>query len=130
MNPTKSTDAGRLERSLHWLLLLTLCSAYLLGGFSKLLDFRAAVTEMRQFGLPYPGALAAATIFTELTASAMILSGRWARAGAVWLALYTVAATLTANRFWQLEMPERWGSRNTFFEHLGLSAALLLVVRR
>jgi uncharacterized membrane protein YphA (DoxX/SURF4 family) len=36
-------------------------------------------------------------------------------------------ATFIANRFWELPMPERFMSENTFFEHLGLVGGFLLV---
>ena len=112
---------------LHGLVLLALCSAYLLGGVVKLLDFPGAVAEMQHFGLPFPELVAWAVIVTELGASAMVLSGKLRWVGALFLAGFTVAASLVANRFWQLPGPERGMAANTFFEHIGLAAGFVLV---
>jgi len=42
-------------------------------------------------------------------------------------AVFTVMATLMANRFWEMSGPERFSAANGFFEHLGLAGAFLLV---
>ncbi len=92
-----------LLRSITSLALLALCSAYLVGGITKLLDFSAAVAEMAHFGLAPAAPLAAATIALELGAS------------------------LLANRFWLLAGADRFMAKNAFFEHLGLAGAFLLI---
>ena len=71
--------------------------------------------------------MAIATIITELVGSALILTGFYRWLGALWLAGFTLTATFIANRFWELPMPERFMSENTFFEHPGLVGGLLLV---
>lgn len=57
----------------------------------------------------------------------MILSGRLRWLGALWLAGFTAVATVGANRFWELPMPDRQMAANGFFEHLGLVGGFLLV---
>jgi len=111
----------------HFIALLGLCAAYIQGGLDKLLDFNAAIAEARHFGLPLPTASAVATIITELAGSALILSGIYRWLGALWLAAFTLIATFTANRFWELQMPERFMVENSFFEHLGLVGGFLLL---
>lgn len=123
----KFEDVRGWALALRWLLLLALCSAYLLGGIVKLLDFPSAMAEMANFKLPLPAIMAVAVIVTELGASALVLCGRLRWLGALWLAGFTVAAALVANRFWQLPMPDRGLAANAFFEHMGLAAAFLLV---
>lgn len=113
--------------TVRWLALLALCSAYLQGGLVKLLDFPGAIAEMQHFGLSPAAPMAAAVIALELGASLMILSGRGRGLGALALALFTVAATFMANRFWQVPVTERGGVMNGFFEHLGLAGALVYV---
>ena len=113
---------------LIWLGLLGLCAAYLQGGLNKLLDFPGAVAEAAHFGLPLPTLVAAATILLELGASLLILTGRLRWAGALALAAFTLAATLIANRYWELPAgQERFMTANAFHEHLGLVGAFLLV---
>lgn len=107
--------------------LLALCGAYLQGGITKALDFPGAVAEMAHFGLVPAAPFAGAVIALELAAPAMILSGfgRWI--GALGLAGFTLLASLVANRFWEMAMPERVAAANSFFEHLGLAGAFVLV---
>src|SRR5258705_7834794 len=114
-------------RPVYFIALLGLCAAYIQGGLTKLLDFSAAVAETQSFGLPFAAATTAATIATELAGSALILTGIYRWLGALWLAGFTLLATFAANRFWELPMPERFMSENTFFEHLGLVGGFLLV---
>jgi uncharacterized membrane protein YphA (DoxX/SURF4 family) len=123
MQTPHSTRQGIIQ----WCCLLLLCSAYLQGGLEKAFDFPAALAEMRHFGLAPAAPLALLTIVGELGAALLVLSGwkRWA--GAAYLALFTLAANLVANRFWELAGPARAMSENGFFEHLGLAGAFLLV---
>jgi uncharacterized membrane protein YphA (DoxX/SURF4 family) len=107
--------------------LLGLCAAYLQGGLDKLTDFGGAIAEVQHFGLTPPTPIAAATIITELAASALILTGLYRWIGALWLAGFTLIATFVANRFWELPQPERFMVENSFFEHLGLVGGFLLV---
>jgi len=116
---------------LHWpgtLLLarVALTSAYILGGCTKLFNFRAAIAEQEQFGLR-PGAFwACVSIIIELGGSALIISGIlvWLAAGA--LGVLTLIATLLADRFWTLQGQPRFIAINTFFEHLGLVGGFVL----
>ncbi|WP_256081849.1 DoxX family protein, partial [Massilia sp. YIM B04103] len=107
--------------ALHWLALLLLCAAYLQGGLNKLMDFGSAVAEMRHFGLAPAAPLATAVIAGELGAALLVLSGRLRWLGALGLALFTVAATFVANRYWQMQGMERFMAANSFYEHLGLA---------
>lgn len=112
---------------LEWCCLLLLCSAYLQGGLQKTFDFPAALAEMRHFGLAPALPLAVLTIAGELLASILVLSGRLRWLGAAYLGLFTLAANLVANRFWELSGMARTMAANGFFEHLGLAGAFLLV---
>ncbi len=108
--------------------LLLLCAAYLQGGIDKLMDFPAAVAEQARVGLAPAPVFAAAVIGTELVGSALVLSGRLRWLGALWLAGFTLIASLLANRFWTLPPgTERFVIENAFFEHLGLVGGFLVV---
>jgi uncharacterized membrane protein YphA (DoxX/SURF4 family) len=117
----------RAADALQWIFLLLLCSAYLQGGLEKAFDFPAALAEMRHFGLEPAGPLAVLTIAGELGASLLVLSGFMRWLGAAYLAAFTLAANLLANRFWELAGSARTMSENGFFEHLGLAGAFMLV---
>jgi uncharacterized membrane protein YphA (DoxX/SURF4 family) len=116
-----------VSRPIHFIALLGLCAAYLQGGLDKLFDFNNAVAETQGFGLPFAAAATVATIVTELVGSALILTGIYRWLGALWLAGFTLFATFLANRFWEMQPPQRFMVENSFFEHLGLIGAFLLV---
>ena len=129
MTPSLPAEAAAIERGglITRVCLILLCSAYLQGAVQKALDFPAALAEMQHFGLMPALPFAVLTIAGELIASAMVISGikRWV--GAAWLAVFTLAATFIANRFWEVAGPGRQMAENGFFEHLGLSGAFALV---
>lgn len=106
---------------------LALTSSFLLGGFTKLLNFPSATAEQEHFGLR-PGWLwASAAIFIELAGSALVLSGYQVWLGAGALAFLTAVAMLVADDFWITSGPQRLVQANTFFEHLGLIGGFVLV---
>ena len=105
---------------------IILVSSYLLGGVTKLLDFHAAAAEQAHFGL-HPGWLwAVLAILVELVGSVLVITGRaiWLGAGA--LGCLTFIAMLVASNFWSAEGAARSMALNTFFEHCGLIAGLVL----
>jgi len=115
-------------RGLYWLALLLLCAAYIQGSVTKILDFEGAIAEMTHFGLSPAPLFAVGVIIFELTMSALILLGRWRWLAALALAMFTLAATFVAIRFW--EMPAGQGrmmAMNAFFEHLGLIGGFVIV---
>jgi uncharacterized membrane protein YphA (DoxX/SURF4 family) len=113
---------------LRFLGLLALCAAYIQGPITKLLDFGSALAEMEHFGLHPPVVVAIAVIVFELLASAMVLSGFMRWLGALALAAFTLLATFIALRFWELAPGmERAMATNSFFEHVGLAGAFVLV---
>jgi uncharacterized membrane protein YphA (DoxX/SURF4 family) len=126
-----STSTHGVERLatpwVRWLALLGLCAAYLQGGLQKLWGFQAAVAETAHFGMTPAGPITVAVIVLELGASLAILSGKGRWLGALLLAVFTLAATFVANRFWSVPEAERFGVTNAFFEHLGLVGGFLLV---
>ncbi|NUA31910.1 DoxX family protein [Cupriavidus basilensis] len=132
MRPSASTHpcaaaAVPLPSWLRWLALLALCAAYLQGGLVKAMDFTGAIAEMQHFGLAPAAPLAAAVIALELGASLMILCGVYRWLGALALAVFTLLATLLANRFWAAPPAEQFMMANAFFEHIGLVGGFVLV---
>jgi XapX domain-containing protein len=115
------------SRAVHFIGLLGLCSPYIQGGLAKLFDFGAAIDEVQHFGLPAASGIAAATVITELAASAAILTGFYRWVGALLLAAFTLVATFVANRYWEIPLANRVFAENSFFEHIGLVGAFLLV---
>jgi uncharacterized membrane protein YphA (DoxX/SURF4 family) len=104
-----------------------LTSAYLIGGFQKLVDFSGAVAEQAHFGLQPAWLWATAAIIVELAGSALVIVGRWVWLGAGSLGVLTAIAMLTANNFWAMTGHDRFMALNAFFEHLGFIAGFVLV---
>lgn len=106
---------------------LALTSAFIIGGFTKLFDFAGAVAEQERFGLN-PGWLwAMLAIVVELGGSLLVIANRFVWFGAAGLGVLTFVAMLTANAFWLSTGHERFIAMNSFFEHLGLIAGLVIV---
>lgn len=123
---------GWISAILRWPLLwhaarLALVSAYVIGGFAKLLDFAGAVAEQEKFGLHPAWLWAAVAIVIELGGSLLVVINRFVWLGAGGLGVLTFVAMLTANAFWTLGGHERFMAINAFFEHLGLIAGLVIV---
>jgi uncharacterized membrane protein YphA (DoxX/SURF4 family) len=105
---------------------LGLLSAYILGGIIKLLDFNAAVAEQEHFGL-HPGWIwASLAIAVEIGGPILVMLGRYAWLGAGALGVLTALATYVANDFWNVTGPAQFMAMNTFFEHIGLIAGLVM----
>jgi transmembrane protein len=100
---------------------------FLVGGFSKLVDWHDGEAEMLHVGLHPASAFNLASLLTQLIGSALIIVNRkvWLGAGA--LGVFTVIATLLAHRFWDLTGDARTMQMNSFFEHWTICAALILV---
>jgi uncharacterized membrane protein YphA (DoxX/SURF4 family) len=113
--------------AVRWIALLGLCAAYLQGGIVKLTDISGAVAEMNHFGVSPGMPFAIAVIALELVASVAILTGYGRWLGALALGAFTVAASLMANRYWELGSAARFATENAFYEHLGLTGGFLLV---
>jgi uncharacterized membrane protein YphA (DoxX/SURF4 family) len=116
-----------LEWRWTWILArLGLTSAYLLGGVAKLIGFSAAIAEQEHFGF-HPGWMwAAAAIAVELIGSLLVITGRLVWLGAGALGVLTALATFAASPFWTMQGQARFAATNTFFEHLGLIAGLVM----
>ena len=103
-----------------------LVSAFLIGGIQKFVDFPGAIAEQAHFGLQPAWLWAAAAVIIELGGSLLIIVGRWVWLGAGGLGVLTAVAMLTANNFWAMTGHDRFMAVNSFFEHLGLIAGLIL----
>jgi uncharacterized membrane protein YphA (DoxX/SURF4 family) len=70
---------------------------------------------------------ASLTIVVELGGSALVILGWWTWLGAGALGVLTAVAMVVANDFWTMTGHDRFMALNSFFEHLGLIAGLVLV---
>ncbi|SPL70923.1 DoxX family protein [Acinetobacter stercoris] len=109
------------------ILRLALVSAYLVGGISKLIGFQAAIDEQASFGLQPAWLWAVAAILVEIVGSLCVIFNRYVWLGAGALGCLTAVAMFVANDFWNHTGPTFFSTFNSFFEHLGLIAALVIV---
>ncbi|KXU83499.1 DoxX family protein [Paraburkholderia monticola] len=105
---------------------LALVSAYLIGGVNKALNFDSAIAEQAHFGLHPPALWAALAVAVEIVGSLCVVFRRYTWLGAGGLAVLTVVAMVVANDFWNQTGTARFMALNSFFEHVGLIAALVL----
>lgn len=105
---------------------LALVSAFLIGGVYKALNFGSAIAEQAHFGLHPPALWAALAVVVEIGGSLCVVFRRFTWVGAGGLGLLTLVAMLVANDFWNQTGTARFMALNSFFEHLGLIAALVL----
>lgn len=103
---------------------MVLTAPFWCSGFCKLMRFSDAVEEMRQVGLGLPRTAAALTILTQLTGSALVVSGHLVWLGAALLAGFTAAASALAHPFWKLSPPLRAHAFNACLANLGLIGGL------
>ncbi|AIP33913.1 doxX family protein [Paraburkholderia xenovorans LB400] len=119
-------DAILVQPWLLPLVRMALVSAYVIGGLAKLANFHAAVLEQEHFGL-HPGWLwAVFAIVVELGGSVCVIADRLVWLGAGGLGVLTMVAMFVANDFWNQLGSARFMALNSFFEHLGLLAALVM----
>lgn len=105
---------------------LALVSAWLIGGVNKALNFDSAIAEQAHFGLHPPALWAALAVAVEIAGSLCVIFRRFTWIGAGGLGVLTLVAMLVANDFWNQTGVARFMALNSFFEHLGLIAALVL----
>jgi uncharacterized membrane protein YphA (DoxX/SURF4 family) len=99
---------------------------YLVSGLCKITNFRGAVEEMVEAGMPAPAVMALLSIFVELTGSALVLIDRWVWLGAGMLGVFTAIGAVTAHAFWKVSGRARVEATAVFLMHLGLIAAFVL----
>ncbi|UEP22593.1 DoxX family protein [Burkholderia ambifaria] len=105
---------------------LALVSAFLIGGVNKAMHFGDAVAEQAHFGLHPPALWAALAIAVEIGGSLCVVFRRFTWLGAGSLGMLTLVAMVVANDFWNRSGADHFMALNSFFEHLGLIAALVL----
>jgi len=103
-----------------------LCLPFVLSGLAKLVDFQGAIAEQQHFGLPMPALFAVLVIITQLGGSILMFT-RWDWLGALWLAGFTIVATLIAHAYWTYPEAAQFEQRNTFFEHAAIVGGFIVI---
>jgi uncharacterized membrane protein YphA (DoxX/SURF4 family) len=106
---------------------LCLAAVFLYSGVDKLWHWRSSIEEVKSDGLPWPPAFAGATVFTQLVGGFLVATGFLAWLGALFLAGFTIAATLLGHRFWLRHGSEFRHELTTSLEHVAIVGGLLLL---
>jgi putative oxidoreductase len=121
---TMDTATGRAVDFVGRLLLALL---FLFTGFGKLADWSGNLAYMQTAGLKGAAFFLAAAIVVELAGGLSIVTGTYARLGAIMLAIYLVPVTLVFHDFWTLSGAERQMQMVSFLKNLAVMGGLALV---
>lgn len=105
---------------------------FLIAGLCNLAphQVRSHVDRMRDLGTPFPAFAFWTGLAIQFTGCALLLTERFAAAGAVCLLVFTIAATAIFHRFWQFPDPQRRNaSRINLLNNTGVVAGLLLLLQ-
>ena len=117
-----------LDNPLAALLGRILVSAlFLPSGVAKLTGFVQVTTLLETKGLPMPSLLVGAVIALEVLGSLAIVLGWQARAAALLLAAFSLAAGAIFHAYWAAPLAEVFGQRQAFFKNLGIAGGLLVL---
>lgn len=109
---------------------LLLAVVFLYSGADKALHWRDGVAEVTEMGLPLPALFAAATIAVQLGGGLAVATGIFAGPGAIFLAFFTLLATLLGHKFWLQRGKAAKQELTTALEHVAIIGGLLGVVAR
>ncbi|MCG5051616.1 MAG: DoxX family protein [Myxococcales bacterium] len=101
---------------------------FVLGGVSKVVGFAATTELLRVEGVPTPALFLALAIVAELAGGLSLMTGSFARLGALVLVLYLIPVTLIMHDFWNLGGLERQMQLVNFLKNLSVMGGLLMVV--
>ncbi len=105
---------------------------FLIAGLCNLAphQVRSHVDRMRDLGTPLPAAAFWTGLAIQFTGCVLLVTERFAAAGAILLIVFTVAATAIFHRFWQFTDPQRRNaSRINLLNNTGVLAGLLLLLQ-
>jgi putative oxidoreductase len=110
---------------------LLIVGFFLAAGLCNLTPARIKdhIDRMAAFHTPFPAAAFWTGIVLQFTGCALLLAGWHADLGAVFLIVFTIAATAIFHRFWQMTDPQRRNpSRVMFLNNTGLLGGLVLLL--
>jgi putative oxidoreductase len=109
---------------------LLIVGFFVIAGLCNLTPARIKdhIDRMAALGTPLPAATFWTGIALQFAGCALLLAGWQARLGAVFLIVFTIAATLIFHRFWSKPEPQRNLSRIMFLNNTGLLGGLVLLL--
>ncbi|HYD29623.1 MAG TPA: DoxX family protein [Azospirillaceae bacterium] len=114
--------------------LLLLLARILLGaifvqsGFGKLTNLAGFTAGLEGMGVPAATVMAAIGAAVEFFGGLAVVLGAWTRLAAVAVAVFTIAATLIAHRFWDVPEAERTMQSIQFMKNAAITGGFLALV--
>lgn len=107
-----------------------LAAIFLMSGLGKLMDWSGTAAYMQGAGIPGSAVpvLLALAIAIEILGGLSIITGTFARAGALVLIVFLIPTTLIFHNFWALEGAERAAQMANFMKNLSIMGGLLLII--
>jgi putative oxidoreductase len=100
---------------------------FLIFGWAKLEDFSGTAAYMTQTGVPWPLLAALVAVMVEFFGGIAIIVGIWTRPLALLFALYTVASTLFAHRYWEMTGADQYANMTNFYKNVSIVGGFLLL---
>jgi len=102
---------------------------FLIAGTRKLLAFAATAGYFAKLGLPAPEVLVAVSIVIEIGGGILLLIGYRQIIVAAVLAVFTIAAALSAHQFWAVSDPQVYAAQlNNFLKNVAMVGGFLMVI--
>lgn len=107
---------------------ILLGAIFVMSGYGKLTGLDGFAATLTHQGVPLAPAMAMLAAAVEFSGGLFIVLGFQARLGALVLVAFTIAATLIAHRFWELDAAAYRGQQIHFSKNLSIIGGLLLLV--
>jgi putative oxidoreductase len=120
----------RLEPALLLVGRLLIALLFVPSGWGKLTGIGGFIQTLGSRGVPAPGVLGYVAAVVELFGGLALALGIKTRAAALLLAIFTVAATLIAHRYWEFQDAARVAQQINFYKNLAIIGGLLVLASR
>ena len=120
-----------MERQNDLLLLLgriAIAAVFIPSGFSKLANLDGFIASIDSRGVPFASLLAPFGALIEFLAGIAVVVGLNVRFASVLMILFTVAASLIAHRFWELQGAARQTQQTQFFKNLAIVGGFVFLM--
>jgi len=109
---------------------LLLAALFLPAGLGKIADFPGTVAYITSVGLPLPQVAAALALIVEIAGGAALIAGFGTRLAALFLALFTVLASVFFHNFWAVPVEQQMMQQLLFFKNVAVVGGLLTLTAR
>ncbi|MFW5738745.1 MAG: DoxX family protein [Myxococcota bacterium] len=101
---------------------------FVVSGFNKILQFSSMTEVIAGQGLPVPGLFLTVAMVLEIVGGLSLLTGTFARFGAVLPLVFLIPVTFIMHDFWTFEGAARQTQMANFLKNIALMGAMFMVV--